>query len=91
MLLNVLSYFVPECYLIPVEVERYHRVDWVAEFGHFKEGVDQIEYSRVGRVRSPVPVEDAVADSTVPVDIRMVDRCMETALWRECRIVAFHI
>ena len=43
------------------------------------------------KILQDLTVEDAVADSTVAVDIRMVDRCMETALRRECRVVAFHV
>ena len=36
-------------------------------------------------------IQDAMADSAMTIDIRMVNRSAESALWRESRVIFFHV
>jgi hypothetical protein len=77
--------------LIPVIVERDDRVYWITEFGDQEERVDGVDYVLGRGISGPVAVEDGVADSTVAIDVRVVDWRYKARLGREHWIVFFHI
>ena len=91
MLADVLLSLLLELDLVPVVVEGYDGVDRVAEFGHQQERVDGIDEIFGGRVDGPVAVKDRVADTTVAIDIGVVNRRDETSLWWRHGVVFAHL
>jgi hypothetical protein len=91
MLLDAALDLFLELDLVPVIVECDDRVDRITKFGDQEQRVDRVEYILSRRISGPVAVEDGVADSTVAIDVRMVDWRYEACLGREHRIVFFHL
>jgi hypothetical protein len=91
MLLDAALDLFLELDLVPVIVERDDRVDRITEFGDQEERADGVEYILSRRVSGPVAVEDGMADSTMAIDVRVIDWRYETRLGREHGIVCFHL
>jgi hypothetical protein len=86
----LLSLFL-ELDLVPVIVQCNNCIDWVAELGHQKQGVDGVDQILVARINGPVAIEDRMADATMTVDIGMVDGRNEAGCGREHRVISTHL
>jgi len=77
MLLDVALRLFLELHLVPVIVECDDGVDGIAELRHEQKGVDSIDDILGGSIQRPVTIQDRMADTSMAVDVRMVDGCDE--------------
>jgi hypothetical protein len=77
--------------LVPMIVQRDDRVDRITEFGHQEQRVDGVDYVLGRGISGPVTIENGMADSTVAIDVRVVDWRYKARLGREHGIVCFHL
>lgn len=91
VLLNVTLRLFLELNLVPVIVECNDGVDGVAELWHEQKGVDGIDEIFGGSVQGLVTVRNRMANASMAVDVRMIDRWDEACFWWRHGIASSHL
>lgn len=91
MLLDMALCFFLELNLVPVIVECDDSVDWVTELRHKQKGVDSIDDIFGGSIQRPVTIQDRMADTSMAVNVRMVDGCDEACFWWRHWVFVAHL
>lgn len=74
-----------------MEIEGHNGIDRIGKLWDKQKRVDRIDDVLVGRVDSPVAIEDRVTDPAMTVDIGVIYWCHKPTLWWKCRILYAHL